>query len=65
MTLENTSGRTKKYLQLKNVTTTKHAARPHRMLGISDRESLDKPPSCHAKTATKIRRIVTKRPKPV
>ena len=62
---ENTTGRMKKYLQLKNVTTRKHTARPQVTPGIPDNESLGKPPSCHAKTATKTRRTVTNSPKPV
>ena len=65
MTPEKIIGTTKKYFQLKNVTKTKHAARPHVTTGMTNKDSLGKPPSCHDSTATNTRRTVTKRPKPV
>lgn len=65
MTPEKITGTTKKYFQLKIVTRTKHTARPHVTSGISNKDSLDKLPSCHDSTATKSRRIVTKSPNPV
>jgi len=65
MTPEKNSGTIKKYFQLKNVTTAKHAARPHVTTGIADNDSLGRLPSCHDKTAMKTRRTVTKSPKPV
>jgi hypothetical protein len=65
MTPEKIIGTMKKYFQLKNVTTTKHAARPHVTIGIATKDSLGIPPSCHDRTATKTRRTVTKSPKPV
>jgi hypothetical protein len=65
MTPEKISGTMKKYFQLKNVTRTKHEARPHVTIGIANNDSLGSPPSCHDRTATKTRRTVTKRPKPV
>ena len=65
MTPEKIIGTMKKYFQLKNVTTTKHAARPHVTTGIANKDSLGRPPSCHVKTAMKTRRTVTKSPKPV
>ena len=65
ITPEKIIGTTKKYFQLKNVTSTKHAARLHVTSGIVNKDSFDKLPSCHDSTATKTRRIVTKSPKPV
>ena len=65
MTPEKIIGTMKKYFQLKNVTTTKHAARPHVTTGIANKDSLGTPPSCHDRTAVKTRRTVTKSPNPV
>lgn len=65
MTPEKIIGITKKYFQLKNVTTMKHAARAHVITGIANKDPLGRPPSCHVRTAMKIRRTVTKSPKPV
>jgi hypothetical protein len=62
---EKISGTMKKYFQLKNVTTTKHAARLQVMTGIADRDALGRPPSCHDRTAVKTRSTVTNSPKPV
>jgi hypothetical protein len=65
MTPEKIIGTIKKYFQLKNVTTRKHAARAHVTTGIANKDSLGRPPSCHDRTARKTRRTVTKSPKPV
>jgi hypothetical protein len=64
-TPEKIIGIMKKYFQLKNVTTTKHAASPHVMTGIANKNFLDRPPSCHDRTARKRRRTVMKSPNPV
>ena len=58
-------GTTKKYFQLKNVTTTKHAAKPHVTTGIASREALGRLASRHDKAAVKSNRTVTKSQKPV
>ena len=44
---------------------TKHAAKPHVTTGIANKDSLDRPPSCHDSSAMNTSRTVTKSPKPV
>jgi hypothetical protein len=61
---ENISGTTKKYLQLRKVTTTKQAAKLRVTIGIAANCSLGRLPSCHAKIAANSRKSVTKNPKP-
>jgi len=63
-TTEKTIGGKKKYFQLKTVTTTKQAASPQGINGITSSVSLLNPPSCQANTAANSRNAVTKYPNP-
>jgi len=65
MTAENTTGTTKKYIQLRIVTTMKHAARDQLRIHIVDKISFGRLPSCHVRMAVNRRKTVTNNPKPV
>ena len=55
-------GTMKKYFQLKNVTTMKHAARAHVTTGIANKDSLGRPPSCHDSAARKNQKDCDEKP---
>jgi hypothetical protein len=64
ITLANTTGTTKKYLQLRIVTAAKQMTRAHAGPRTSAKVFGARPPSCHANTAANTRNTETKRPNP-
>jgi hypothetical protein len=64
ITIANTTGAIKKYLQLKIVTAAKQMTSAHAGPRMSAKVSGARPPSCHANTAANTRNTETKRPNP-
>jgi hypothetical protein len=64
ITIANTTGTIKKYLQLKIVTAAKQMTSAHAGPRMSAKVSGARPPSCHANTAANTRNTETKKPNP-
>jgi len=63
--IETIKGVTKKYLQVKIVTTKKQATSAHAGPRMSANVSRGRPPSCHAKTAENTRKAEIMNPEPI
>src|SRR5260370_14754228 len=61
ITIANTTGTIKKYLQLKIVTAAKQMTNAHSRPRLSSKVSGAGPPTCHANTAANTRNTETKR----